>query len=125
MKSFDDLNKKIDKYYEGSLDGNTSEELEIKNALDRMSSIKDIENNISIFVDVSSVVEKGQEIRFNKKLRQDTFKFLTLAILIAILFGFMYTKVSFPVIMASQFGMLVGLLILNFILLKKRVRRDA
>ncbi|MCM8710321.1 hypothetical protein M2651_04680 [Clostridium sp. SYSU_GA19001] len=124
MKSFDDLDKKIDKYYEGSLDGATSDELEIKSALDKMNLIEAIEENIPINIDISNIVEAGEKIRFNNKLRKSTFKFLILAILISALIGYVYIKVSIYVIVAIQFLVLITLLILNYVLLKKKVRSE-
>lgn len=124
MKSFDDLDKKIDKYYEGSLDGATSDELEIKSALDKMNLIEAIEENIPINIDISNIVEAGEKIRFNNKLRKSTFKFLILAIVISALIGYMYIKVSIYVIVAIQFLVLITLLILNYVLLKKKVRSE-
>lgn len=125
MKSFDDLDKKIDKYYDGSLEGITSNELELKVNLDKMSLVDDIENNISISIDIRSVVENGQQIRLNNKLRKATIKFLSLAILLSALIGFMCTKVSISVIMTYQFVLLILLLVLNTILLKTKARSES
>lgn len=125
MKSFDDLDKNIDKYYEGLLDGTTSDELELKSALDKMSIVNNIERNVPVPIDISSIVEKGQQMRFNNKLRKATGKFLLLAILFSILIEFMCTKVSILVIMAFQFVLLILLLIINSILLRKKVRGRA
>lgn len=124
MKSFDDLDKKIDKYYDGSIEDINSNELELKATLDKMSLINGIENNISVPIDIRSIVEKGQQTRLNNKLRKATIKFLSLAILLSILIGFMCTKVSILVIMTYQFVMLIILLLLNSILLKKKVRSE-
>lgn len=124
MKSFDYLDEKIDKYYDGSLEGITSNELELKSTLDKMSLVNGIENNVSISIDTRSVVEKGQQIRLNNKLRKATIKFLSLAILLAALIGFMYTKVSISVIMTYQFVVLIFLLLLNLILLKIKARSE-
>lgn len=125
MKSFDNLDKKIDKYYEGSLDGVTSDELEIKEALDKMSIASNIDDKISVPIDVSSIVEKGQEIRFSTKIRKATFKFLIFAILVSTLVGFVYIKISIEVMLISQTVLLIVLLIINFVLLRKKSRREA
>ena len=98
MKSFDDLDKNIDKYYEGSLGDATSDELELKATLDKMSLADHIEDNISVPIDISSIVEKGQQIRLSTKLRKATFKFLLVAILLSTVIGFMSIKLSIPVI---------------------------
>ncbi|GAA0084031.1 hypothetical protein UT300007_04700 [Clostridium sp. CTA-7] len=124
MKSFDDLDKNIDKYYEGSLNDSTSDELEIRSALDKMSIVNNIENRISIPIDISSIVEEGQEIHFNKNLKKATFKFLLFAIALSILIGFIYVKVSIPVVMTSQFIVIVGLLIINSIIIKRKARSE-
>ncbi|PRR83763.1 hypothetical protein [Clostridium vincentii] len=124
MKSFDDLDKNIDKYYERSLDGATSDRLELKAILDKMSLANHIEDNISVPIDISSIVEKGQQIRLSTKLRKATFKFLLVAILFATVIGVMSIKLSISVIMVSQFGMLIVLLIVNSILLKQKARRE-
>lgn len=123
MKSFDDLDKNIDKYYEGSLDGVTSDELEIKAALDKMTLVEDIDK-ISVTIDISSIVEKGQQINFNTKLKKATFKFLSLAILLSTIIGFVSLKVSIQVIIAVQFLMLIVLLTINLISLKRKARRE-
>lgn len=125
MKSFDDLDKNIDKYYEGSLDDATSDELELKSTLDKMSLADHIEDNISVPIDISSIVEKGQQIRLSTKLRKATFKFLLVAILFATVIGFMSIKVSIAVIVAAQIVMLIVLLTLNLILLNRKARREA
>jgi hypothetical protein len=125
MKTFDDIDKNIDKYYDGSLDGSTSDELELKATLDKMSLVNDIENIISVPIDISSIIEKGQQLRFNLKLRKATFKFLSLAILFSTLIGLMCIKVSISIIFSSQFVVLILLLIINSILLKKKARREA
>jgi len=125
MKSFDDLDKNIDKYYEGSLGDATSDELEVKATLDKMSLADYIENNISVPIDISSIVEKGQQIRLSTKLRKATFKFLLVAILLSTVIGFMSIKLSISVIIGSQFGMLILLLIINSIILKQNARREA
>lgn len=124
MKSFEDLDKKIDKYYDGSLEDINSNELELKATLDKMSLINGIENNISVPIDIRLIVEKGQQTRLNNKLRRATIKFLALAILLSTLIGFMCTKVSISVIMIYQFVMLIILLLLNSILLKKKARSE-
>jgi len=125
MKSFDDLDKNIDKYYKGSQDnGATPDELELKTLLDRMSLANNIEDNIAIPINISSIVEKGQEIRLKTRLRQATFKFIALAILLSSVIGFMSLKVSIAVIVAAQFVMLIVLLTLNIILLKRKARRE-
>ena len=124
MKSFDDLDKNIDKYYEGSLDSATPEELELKTLLDRMSLADNIEDNISIPINISSIVEKGQEIRLKTRLRQATFKFLSLAILLSAGIGFIAINISIPVIMIAQFVMLIVLLTINIILIKRKARRE-
>lgn len=100
-------------------------ELELKAFLDKMYLANDIENNIAFHIEVSSIIEKGQQIRFNLNLRKATFKFLSLAILLSTLIGLMCIKVSISVIMASQFVVLILLLIINSILLKKKARREA
>ena len=125
MKSFDDLDKNIDKYYEGSLGDATSDELEVKATLDKMSLADYIENNISVPIDISSIVEKGQQIRLSTKLRKATFKFLLVAILLSTVIGFMSIKLSISVIIGSQFGMLILLLIINSIILNQKARREA
>ena len=125
MKSFDNLDKNIDKYYEGSLDGATSDVVELKAILDKMSLADKIEDNVSMPIDISSIVEKGQQIRLSSKLRQATFKFLLMAILFATVIGFMSMKVSLPVIVAAQIVMLIVLLTLNVMLLKRKSRREA
>lgn len=124
MKSFKSLDENIDKYYEGKLDDSASDEIEIKAILDKMSIINDIENNISMPIDVSSIVEEGQRVRFNKKLKIDTFKFLLVAILVAISIGIICIKISIPVVLVAQFILMLGLLLINFIILKKKVRSD-
>lgn len=124
MKSFDDLDKNIDKYYKGSLDGATSDRLELKAILDKMCLADHIEDNISVPIDISSIVEKGQQIRLSTKLRKATFKFLLVAILFATVIGVMSIKLSISVIMVSQFGILILLLIINSILLKQKARRE-
>jgi hypothetical protein len=125
MKSFDNLDKKIDKYYEGSLDGVTSDELEIKEALDKMSLASNIDDKISVPIDVSSIVEKGQEIIFSTKIRKATFRFLIFAVLVSTLVGFVYIKTSIEVMLISQTVLLIVLLIINFVLLRKKSRREA
>lgn len=124
MKSFDDFDKNIDRYYEESLDGVTSDELQIKDALDKMSIISDIENDIPIFANISSIVEEGQEIRFKINLRKATFKFVTLALLISSLLGFMCIKVSISITIGIQFILLIVMLLTNTIILKTKARRD-
>lgn len=125
MKSFDDLDKNIEKYYDGLLDGATSDELELKAILDKMSLADHIEDNISVPIDISSIVETGQQIRLSTKLRKATFKFLLVAILLSTVIGFMSIKLSISVIIGSQFGMLILLLIINSIILKQKARREA
>lgn len=125
MKSFDDLDKNIDNYYEGSLDGATSDGLELKATLDRMSLADHIEDNVSMPIDISSIVEKGQQIRLSTKLRQATFKFLLVAVLLSTVIGFMAIKLSISVIIGYQFGILILLLIINSIILKQKARREA
>lgn len=124
MKSFDDLNKNIDKYYEGSLDGATSDEFELKSILDKMSIANDVENNIPVSIDISSIVEKGQEIGFNNKLRKATIKFLLVATLMSIFIGFMCTKVSIAAIVEAQFVLLILLLIINSFIIRRKARRE-
>jgi len=124
MKSFDDLDKNIDKYYEGSLDSTTPDELELKTLLDRMSLADNIEDNISIPISISSIVETGQEIRLKNRLRQATFKFLSLAILLSVGIGFMAIKISIPIIMVAQFVILIVLLTINIMLIKRKARRE-
>jgi hypothetical protein len=124
MKSFDDLDKNIDKYYEGSLDGATSDELEIKAALDKMSRVDEIDN-ISVPIDISAIVERGQQIRFDTKLRKSTLQFLSLAILLATAIGVISLKVSIPVIMVVQFVMLIVLLTINLISLNRKAGGEA
>lgn len=125
MKSFDDLDKNIEKYYDGSLDGTASDEIEVKEALDKMSIASTIDDKISISIDINDVVEKGQEIRFSAKLRKATFMFLIFAILMSTLIGFIYIKTSIEVIMIFQTVLLIVLLIINFVLLRKKSRREA
>lgn len=122
MKSFDE---NIEKYYDGSLDESISDELELKEALDKMSLVSSLDDKVPINVDVSSVVEKGQEIRFSLKLRKATFRFLIFAILVATLIGFIYIKTSVKIIMIVQTVLLILLLIINFVLLRKKSRREA
>lgn len=124
MKSFDDLNKNIDKYYEGSLDGATSDEFELKSILDKMSIANDMENNIPVSIDISSIVEKGQEIGFNIKLRKATIKFLLVATLMSIFIGFMCTKVSIAAIVEVQFVLLILLLIINSFIIRRKARGE-
>lgn len=124
MKSFDDLNKNIDKYYEGSLDGATSDEFELKSILDKMSITNDMENNIPVSIDISSIVEKGQKIGFNIKLRKATIKFLLVATLMSIFIGFMCTKVSIAAIVEVQFVLLILLLIINSFIIRRKARRE-
>ncbi len=125
MKSFDNLDKNIDKYYEGSLDGAASDELELKEVLDKMSFASNIDDKVPISIDVSSVVEKGQEIRLSAKLRKATFRFFIFAILLSSFIGFIYIKTSIEVVVIAQTILLMALLMINFLLLKRKSRREA
>lgn len=120
MKSFDEFNKDIDKYYEGSLDGATSENSDLKDALDKMSYIENIEEEVKIPINLDSIVEKGLDISSKKKLKKSTFEFLSLSILISIIVGVIGMKNSFEVVLGFQFILLIILLILNTVLLKRR-----
>lgn len=122
MKSFDE---NIEKYYDGSLDESTSDELELKEALDKMSLASSIDDKVPINIDVSSVVEKGQEIRFNTKLRKATFRFFIFSILLSTLIGFIYIKTSIEVMIMCKTILLVVSLIMNLFLLKRKSRREA
>jgi hypothetical protein len=124
MKSLDNFDENIKKYYDGSLDGATSNELELKEALDKMSIASNIDDKVPISIDVSSIVEKGQELRLSVKLRKATFRFLVFAILLSTSIGVLYIKTSIEVIMISQTALLIVLLIINFILLRKKSRRE-
>ncbi len=120
MKSFDEFNKDIDKYYEGSLDGAISENKDLKDALDKMSCIENIEEEVKIPINLDSIVEQGLDISFKKKLKKSTFEFLILSILISIIVGVIGMKISFEVVLGFQFILLIILLILNTLLLKRR-----
>lgn len=124
MKSFDNFDKNIDKYYEDSLDGVTSDQLQIKEALDKMSIIDEIENGIEISTNISSIVEEGQKIRFKIKLRKATFKFVILATLISSLLGFIFLKVSISMTIIVQIILIIAMLITNSIILKTKARRN-
>lgn len=124
MQSFDNLDKNIDKYYEGSLDNNSSDESAIKEALDMMSLAKDFEKIVSIPTDVSSIVEKGQQIRLNAKLRKETFKFLPIAILITAFIGLIAIKSSLIVISIVQVILSVLLISLIVLVPRKYKRRE-
>lgn len=120
MKSFDEFNKDIDKYYEGSLDCAISENKDLKDALDKMSCIENIEEEVKIPINLDFIVEQGLDISFKKKLKKSTFEFLILSILISIIVGVIGMKISFEVVLGFQFILLIILLILNTLLLKRR-----
>lgn len=124
MKSSDNFDKNIDKYYEDSLDGVTSDQLQIKEALDKMSIIDEIENGIEISTNISSIVEEGQKIRLKIKLRKATFKFVILATLISSLLGFIFLKVSISMTIIVQIILIIAMLITNSIILKTKARRN-
>lgn len=125
MKPFDNLDENIDKYYDGSLNKASKEEADLKSILDKMSIAEDLENMVSVNVDISSIVENGEQIRFAKRLRKETFKFLLLAGFLSIFIGFMYMRVSLYITFGIQFIAMIFLLILNQVFLKKKPRREA
>lgn len=125
MKSYDNLDKNIDKYYADEIDKTSEEEAELKSILDKMSIAEDLVNSVSVNIDISSIVENGQQIRFEKKLRKETFKFLLFAGFLSIFIGFMYMRVSLYITFLVQFVAIIFLLILNQIVIKKKLRRDA
>ncbi|GKU24248.1 hypothetical protein CFOLD11_10740 [Clostridium folliculivorans] len=125
MKPFDNLDENIDKYYDGSLNKASKGEADLKSILDRMSIAEDLETKVSVNVDISSIVENGEQIRFSKRLRKETFKFLLLAGFLSIFIGFMYMRVSLYITFAIQSILLIFLLMLNQVFLKKKTRREA
>lgn len=125
MKPFDNLDENIDNYYDGSLNKANKEEVDLKSILDKMSIAEDLENRVSVKIDISSIVENGEQIRFAKKLRKETFKFLLFAGFLSIFIGFMYMRVSLYLTFAIQFITMISLLILNQVFLNKKVRRQA
>jgi hypothetical protein len=129
MKSYDNLDKSldknIDKYYANEIDKTRAEEAELKSILDKMSIAEDLDNSVSVNVDISSIVENGQQIRFENKLRKETFKFLLFAAFLSVFIGFMYLRVSLYITFLVQFVAMIFLLILNQIVIKKKLRRDA
>ncbi|MBK1812208.1 hypothetical protein JHL18_16415 [Clostridium sp. YIM B02505] len=125
MKPFDNFDENIDKYYDGSLNKESKEESDLKSILDKMSIAEDLENNVSVNVDISSIVENGEQIRFEKKLRKETFKFLLFSAFLSVFIGFMYMRVSLYITFAIQFITMIFLLILNQVFLKKNTRREA
>ncbi|GFZ30186.1 hypothetical protein CSC2_07120 [Clostridium zeae] len=125
MKPFDNLDKNIDKYYDGSLNEESKEEADLKVILDKMYLAEDLETRVSVNIDINSIVENGNQTRFAKKLRKETFKFLLFAGFLSIFIGFMYIRVSIYATLAIQSLGLIFLLILNQVFLKKKARSEA
>ncbi|WP_160676102.1 hypothetical protein [Clostridium sp. C8-1-8] len=124
MKPFNN-NDNIDKYYDKTLDAKDDEAVELKQALDRMTIIEKLDQQSLTRVEVSKAVGEGLKLRDKKKLRRETFKFLLVAFIIASFIGFIYTKLKIEAVFISQIGLLIILLALNYILIKRKVRRGA
>lgn len=124
MKPFNN-NDNIDKYYDKTLDAKDDEAVELKQALDRMTIIEKLDQQSLTRVEVSKAVGEGLKLRDKKKLRRETFKFLLVAFIIAAFIGFIYTKLKIEAVFISQIGLLIILLALNYILIKRKVRRGA
>jgi small-conductance mechanosensitive channel len=124
MKPFNN-NDNIDKYYDKTLNTKDDEAVELKQALDRMTIIEKLDQQSLARVEVSKAVGEGLKLRDKKKLRRETFKFLLVAFIIAAFIGFIYTKLKIEAVFISQIGLLIILLVLNYILIKRKVRRGA
>lgn len=124
MKPFDNLDKNIDKYYADSLDPHITDQCELKEALDMMTTANKIDNIVSIPTDVSLIIEKGQEVRLKTRLRKETFKFIPIAILIVLILTLIAIKSSLIVISIIQITLSILLVSLIVLLPIKRNRRE-
>lgn len=125
MKESNNFNQEIDKYYDKKINENDLKQKEFKDCLDRMNVIEDLEKEIPMKIDISSIVENGQEIRAKKRLRQETLKFSIIAGVMAVFAGALALKTSLIWLFALQFIVLIVLLIINIISFNKNVRSES
>lgn len=123
MKDDKNLDEYIDKYYEGTLQSENSDEVEINEALSYMSKLDNLDSRGIINIDIDEIIDKGHEERSNKILKIKTIKFGIFAVLVAVLMG--YGSVYFDVkhIVIFQGITIVILLLLNLILIKVDVAK--
>lgn len=120
MKDLEKLDDRIDRYYSEKLDASSSDELKLKEALNTMSKLNCLDDENIIKVDIESIIDKGDEARFNRILKVKTIKFLIFSTIVN--GGMVYASIYFDIvnIIIIQGLFLVVLLLLNLVLTKKK-----
>ncbi|MBE6050372.1 MAG: hypothetical protein E7214_06865 [Clostridium sp.] len=124
MKDFKELGKYIDKYYEGTLENENLDEIEVKEALDYMYKLDGLNNEDIIKIDIDVAINKGDEERSNKILKVKTIKFGVFATLVAAIMGCASVYFSIKDIVIFQGITIVLLLLLNLILIKRNTAKE-
>lgn len=116
MKDNDDLNKKIDEYYDGLLEKNH----ELNNILEKMNVINDIEEKVQLNINIDETLKRAEDIRIKKYTK----RFIAVAIAFSLVMLFLASKLNFENIIIIQSVMLVLLLAVNIFLRSNNLKEN-